>query len=119
MGHGSVSRYDVDKFMRHVEGSDAAVRAFAANPRRYVEEWVRVGEVSRTPPAAGGPLTVAEQEALASRDAGALYGMGAHPYLLWHFLEAVLVWTGEKTWPQLNEEYRTAVTPLGYPDFGT
>ncbi len=29
------------------------------------------------------------------------------------------MWTGEKSWPELNEEYRTAVAPAGYPDFGT
>ena len=114
-----MSRYDVDKFMRYVEGSDAEVRAFAADPRRYVDAWMRAGEESRLPPPDGGPLSEDERAALATRDPAALYGLGAHPYLLWHFLEAVWVWVGEKTWPELNEEYRAAVTPIGYPDFGT
>lgn len=114
-----MSRYGIDKLMRHVEGSDAEVRAFAADPAAYVEAWVRRGESSRLPPPDGGELTAEARRAFTHRDPGALYRLGAHPYLLWHFMEAVWVWTGEKTWPALNEEYRSAVSPAGYPDFGT
>lgn len=114
-----MSRYEVDKFLRHVEGSDDEVRAYAADPDGYVETWRRRGAASRLPVPDGGRLEAAEADALRRRDPGALYRLGAHPYLLWHFMEAVWVWTGERSWPDLNEEYRTAVAPAGYPDFGT
>ena len=57
--------------------------------------------------------------ALGSIDYAALYRMGAHPYVLWHFAEAALVWAGELTWPELKEQFRSAVVADGNPDFTT
>lgn len=102
-----------NKFMRAVEMSDDAVRAYVADPAAFVEAWLA---------GAPGPdqrpddrvLTDAERAAFAARDYAALYALGAHPYLLWHFTEAVYL--HETSWPELNERYREAVRPSGCPD---
>lgn len=119
MGRQPVSRYDVDKFIVFVEASDEEVRAYTADPAEYVESWIAAGNASRVPVANGGRLSADERTALASVDYGTLYEMGAHPYVLWHFAEAVLVWEGNLTWPELKEEYREAVRQFGTADFAT
>ncbi|GAA1959788.1 hypothetical protein [Agromyces allii] len=113
-----MSRYMVDKFMRFVELSDERVAEYAADPAAYVERWL--GE-------AGGPdgatddrvLTDAERAAFAARDVEALYVLGAHPYLLWHFTEAVHAheFTPQSGWRELVERYRAAVAPHGVVDY--
>lgn len=114
-----MSRYDIDKLMRHVEGSDAEVVSFVADPASYVAAWTERAAGGRLPASDSGRLDAAERAAFVSRDYGALYAMGAHPYLLWHFMEAVWVWAGEVSWRDLVEAYRAAVSPHGYPDFAT
>lgn len=113
-----MSRYMVDKFMRFVELSDARVAEYVADPAASVERWL--GET-------GGPeaatddrvLTDEEQAAFAARDFAALYALGAHPYLLWHFTEAVHAheFTPESGWRELVERYRAAVAPQGVVDY--
>lgn len=108
-----MSAYMMNKFMRAVEMSDDAVRGYVADPAAFVAGWLG---------GAPGPdqrpddrvLTAAERAAFEARDYGALYALGAHPYLLWHFTEAVYI--HETSWPELNERYREAVRPHGYPD---
>lgn len=108
-----MSAYMLNKFMRAVEMSDDAVRAYVADPAAFVASWLD---------GAPGPdqrpddrvLTEAERAAFAAGDYAALYALGAHPYLLWHFTEAVYI--HETPWPELNERYREAVRPHGYPD---
>ncbi|GAA1519412.1 hypothetical protein BJ978_001243 [Agromyces terreus] len=113
-----MSRYMIDKFMRQVELSDALVAAYAADPGAFVDRWL--GEP-------GGPdaatddrvLTDEERAAFAARDFEALYALGAHPYLLWHFTEAVHAheFTAESGWRELVERYRAAVAPQGVVDY--
>lgn len=106
-----MSAYMVDKFIRSVELSDAALAAFLASPPAYVDAWLAGG----TGPEAAADdrvLTDAERAAFETRDYGALHRLGAHPYLLWHFTEAV--YTPEFTegfgWRDLVERYRAAIT---------
>ena len=66
----------------------------------------------------GGRL-VDERVALITRNHGELYRLGAHPYVLWHFVEAIRVWTGETTWPEMKERFRDDIRPHGSPDFAT
>ncbi|WP_127794808.1 hypothetical protein [Agromyces sp. LHK192] len=113
-----MGKYLVDKFMRAVEMSDTEVSRYVADPRAYVEAWCA---------APGGPdgptddrgLTGPEREAFAGRDFERLYALGAHPYLLWHFTEAVYSheFTPESGWRALVERYRAAVAPHGHVDY--
>jgi hypothetical protein len=63
-------------------------------------------------------LTAEERRALEGLDFGALYAMGANPFLLWQFARSVSV-------PDLmsNDElvvsFRAAVEAHGSPDFAT
>ncbi|SDU14444.1 hypothetical protein [Jiangella alkaliphila] len=108
-----MSTYMMNKFMRAVEMSDDAVRAYVADPAAFVDAWLAgaAGPDRRTDDRV---LTDAERAAFAARNYAALYALGAHPYLLWHFTEAVYI--HEVPWPELNERYREAVRPSGYPD---
>jgi len=109
-----MSKYMINKLMRAIEMSDAAVTAYVADPSAFVDAWIDGG---------AGPdavtddqlLTDEERAAFIARSEAELYRLGAHPYLLWHFIEAV--WVHEVPWPTLNERYREAVRPYGYPDY--
>lgn len=109
-----MSKYMINKLVRAIELSDATVKAYIADPPAFVAEWLTGG---------AGPerhsddrvLTEQERAAFETRDYETLYALGAHPYLLWHWVEAVYL--HEATWPEMVEKYRAAVTPHGWPDF--
>jgi hypothetical protein len=109
-----MSKYMINKLMRAIEMSDEQVALYKHDPPAYIRSWL---ETVGTPDAVTDDraLTAAESEAFGARDYGRLYELGAHPYLLWHFIEAV--YTPEVPWPTLNESYREAVRPHGYPDY--
>lgn len=111
--------YAIDKFITYVEGSDQAVREYAADPEGYVAEWEERASLSRLPTPDSGRFTDDERVALASRDHVELYKMGAHQYMLWHFVEAIRVWTGEVSWLEMKEQYRTDIQQFGFVDFST
>lgn len=115
----TMERFQVDKFITHVEASDDAVREFVADPAAYVAEWMNRGAAARIPVADGGQLSARAARALRDVDYATLYRLGAHPYILWHFAEAILVWAGDMTWAALKEEFRSAVAGDGNPDFTT
>lgn len=112
-----MSRYMIDKLIRTIEMSDRNVADYVADPATFVAAWEDRGASSRVPVADGGVLTDEEREAFGARSYAELYRLGAHPYLLWHFIEAV--WIHEVAWPELNRRYREAVEPHGHPDFTT
>lgn len=112
-----MSKYVMNKFMRAVEMSDAEVAAYAENPAAYVDRWIHSAPSSAL---WGDDRTLSreERQAFAARDYEALYALGAHPYLLWHFTEAVYIHkTHEATWPELVERYRDAVSRHDPPDY--
>ncbi|WP_344371901.1 hypothetical protein [Agromyces tropicus] len=113
-----MSAYMVDKFIRAVELGDATVAEYVADPPAFVERWLAGGGTPAAP-ADDRVLTDAEQAAFAERDFGALYALGAHPYLLWHFTEAVYEheYTEGFGWRELVERYRAAVAPQGLVDY--
>lgn len=113
-----MSRYELNKFMRKVNMDADALSDYRADPARYVDAWCRPGpDGSPRPYPEGGTLDGAEREAFAARDFGALYRMGAHPYLLWSFTEAV--WIHERPRGWIVESFRVAAQEAGYPDFAT
>ena len=114
-----MSRYQINKFISYVEGSDDEVRLYVADPATYVDRWQARASALRLPTANSGTLTAEERSAFLAKDYAALYRLGAHPYVLWHFAESVWVWAGELSWAELNRRYGTAASEVGYPDFST
>ena len=109
-----MSKYMINKLMRAIEMSDAAVAAYVDDTGGFIESWL-AGGAGPDAVSDDRALTADERAAFVSRDEAELYRLGAHPYLLWHFIEAV--WVHEVPWPQLNDRYREAVRPHGYPDY--
>ena len=105
-GGAGMSRYAVNTFMRLVNIDPAALRDYVADPVGFASAWA---EHDR--PAASAP----ERTALEERDYATLYRLGAHPYLLWSFTEAV--WVPEVSRPELVESFRAAAREVGYPDW--
>lgn len=113
-----MTRFEINKFMAHVDGDPEPLHAFSEDPSGFVEAWcARATDAAPGPTA--GHLDDAEKQAIVGLDYGEMYRMGAHPYLLLHFARAIecdargadfLVW---------KEEYRAQVAPHGYPGFGT
>ncbi|HLH21192.1 MAG TPA: hypothetical protein VK066_01615 [Chloroflexota bacterium] len=98
-----MSRYQVDKVLRETVLDADALARFAAGPAAYL---------------VGRDLSAEERRALMEHDYGALYALGAHPFLLWGW--AARVWAlrgGDKE--QFRDRYAAAVRPHGYPDYAT
>lgn len=114
-----MSRFQIDKFMSFVEGSDQAVVDYVADPESFVAGWEERADASRLPLPHAGSFTDEERSALVSRDHAELYRLGAHPYLLWHFVEAIRIWTGETTWPEMKERFRADIAGIEDPGFAT
>ncbi|MGB4136399.1 MAG: hypothetical protein WA971_07540 [Microbacterium sp.] len=109
-----MTAYMIGKFIRSVELSDAALARYVADPAAYVRGWLQGGTGPETV-ADDRALTDEEQQAFTTRDYGELYRLGAHPYLLWHFTEAIYAgeFTEEFGWRDLVERYRAAIAPHG------
>lgn len=103
-----MSKYLMNKFIHHVNMNEGAENDYKTNPRAYVEQWEK-GEKLK--------LTAEEREALATRDYGKLYALGAHPFTLWSFTEAV--WIDEMSRDELVKDYKEKARKVGYPDFKT
>jgi Aromatic-ring-opening dioxygenase LigAB, LigA subunit len=103
-----MSKYVMNKFIHHVNMNEAAENEYKHDPRAYVEKWEK-GEKLK--------LTLEEREALATKDYGKLYALGAHPFTLWSFTEAVCV--NELPREELVKDYKTKAAKVGYPDFKT
>lgn len=103
-----MSKYVMNKFIHHVNMSEAAEKEYKSDPAGYVEKWEQ-GEKLK--------LSDAERAALAKRDYGSLYALGAHPFTLWSFTEAV--WAHEMPREELVKDYKEKAAKAGYPDFKT
>jgi hypothetical protein len=114
-----MSRYQMNKFIAYVDEDGERVNAFHADPAGYVAAWEARAAASRLPTADSGTFTDEERRAFVERDYGTLYAMGVHPYLLLHLARALDVQIEETPWPEFVERYRAAVSPHGFPDFGT
>ena len=77
-----MSKYLMNKLIHQVNMNQAAEREYTSNPREFVENWEKGQKLKFTPE---------EREALATKDYGKLYALGAHPFTLWSFTEAVWV----------------------------
>jgi hypothetical protein len=106
----------IDKLLIEIDRTDDAVAAYEADPAGFVAEWETT--TPEPPYPAGGTLTDEERRAFTTLDYGELYRLGAHPFLLWHLVRAVLV-TDDLDVHEVSARYVEAVTPHGYPDFAT
>ena len=103
-----MSKYLMNKFIHHVNMSETAEKKYKSNPPGYVTEWEK-GEKLK--------LSAEERDALGNRDYGKLYALGAHPFTLWSFTEAV--WAHEIPREELIKNYKEKAAKAGYPDFKT
>lgn len=103
-----MSKYLINKFIHQVNMSEEFEKEYRADPRSFVEKWERGQKLKLAPE---------EREALAQRDYAKLYALGAHPFTLWSFTEAV--WVHEKPREELLKDYKEKTGKIGYPDFKT
>jgi hypothetical protein len=108
----------INKLLWEVESSTDDLESFKRDPAGFVAAWELRADTPQPPYPAGGTLTDEERRACVAVDFAGLYAMGAHPYLLWHFVRAVLV---SDTLPveELSDSLKRAVDPLRRPDFTT
>jgi hypothetical protein len=107
----------VNKAMWDIDRSERDLIRFKGDPLALLADWEARATRPEPPYPAGGTLTDEERAALANRDYGALYAMGANPYLLWQFARSVSV--PEIELENLISSFREAVEPHGRPDFHT
>jgi len=103
-----MSKYLMNKLIHYVNMSESAEDEYTANPRSFVEKWEKAQKLK---------LTSEEREALATKDYGKLYALGAHPFTLWSFSEAV--WVQEIPREELVKDYKEKAAKAGYPNFRT
>lgn len=113
-----MSRYMLNKLLIEIDRTDEAVEAYRSDPVGFVARWEAAAANPQPPYPDGGTLTDEERAAFETLDYGTLYAMGAHPFLLWHVVRAVLV-SDDLDVRQLAARYVETVTPHGYPDFTT
>lgn len=103
-----MSKYLMNKLIHHVNMNEAAEQEYKNNPREFVEKWAKEQKLK---------FTAEEREALATKDYGTLYALGAHPFTLWSFTEAV--WAHEVPREELVKDYKEKAAKAGYPNFKT
>ncbi|MDP2601616.1 MAG: hypothetical protein Q8S00_03370 [Deltaproteobacteria bacterium] len=103
-----MSKYLMNKLIHHVNMNEAAEKQYASAPQEFVETWEKTQKLTFTPE---------EREALATKDYGKLYALGAHPFTLWSFTEAV--WVHEIPREELVKDYKEKAAQAGYPNFKT
>ena len=103
-----MSKYLMNKLIHLVNMNEEAEKEYKARPREFVERWEKTQTLRLEPE---------EREALATKDYARLYALGAHPFTLWSFTEAV--WVHEKPREELVADYKIKAAKAGYPNFKT
>jgi hypothetical protein len=103
-----MSKYLMNKLIHLVNMNEEAEKEYKARPREFVERWENTQSLRLEPE---------EREALATKDYGKLYALGAHPFTLWSFTEAV--WVHERPREELVADYKAKAAKAGYPSFKT
>jgi hypothetical protein len=101
-----MSKYLMNKLIHLVNMNEEAEKEYKTLPREFVERWEKNQSLKLEPE---------EREALATKDYGRLYALGAHPFTLWSFTEAV--WVHEKAREDLIADYKAQAAKAGYPSF--
>ena len=108
----------MNKVLLDVDLTDESLGAFKADPGAFLADWEEASRHPVPPVPHGGSLTDEERAALIGLDFGAIYAMGANPFVLWQFARSVSV-PDLQTIENLITSFRDAVEPHGYPDFST
>jgi hypothetical protein len=103
-----MSKYLMNKLIHLVNMNEDAEKEYRTTPREFVDKWEKTQKLKFEPE---------EREALATKDYGKLYALGAHPFTLWSFTEAV--WVHERPREELVADYKAKAATAGYPDFKT
>jgi hypothetical protein len=103
-----MSKYLMNKLIHLVNMNEEAEKEYKTRPREFVERWENTQSLRLEPE---------EREALATKDYGKLYALGAHPFTLWSFTEAV--WVHERPREELVADYKAKAAKAGYPSFKT
>ena len=103
-----MSKYLMNKLIHLVNMNEEAEKEYKARPREFVERWEKTQTLRLEPE---------EREALATKDYGRLYALGAHPFTLWSFTEAV--WVHEIPREELVADYKAKAAKAGYLSFKT
>jgi hypothetical protein len=103
-----MSKYLMNKLIHLVNMDEEAEKEYKARPREFVERWEKTQTLKLEPE---------EREALITKDYGKLYALGAHPFTLWSFTEAV--WVHERPREELVADYKAKAAKAGYPSFKT
>ena len=103
-----MSKYLMNKLIHLVNMNEEAEKEYKARPREFIERWENTQSLRLEPE---------EREALATKDYGKLYALGAHPFTLWSFTEAV--WVHERPREELVADYKAKAAKAGYPSFKT
>ncbi len=103
-----MSKYLMNKLIHHVNMNETAEQEYKTRPREFVEQWEQEQKLK---------FAAEEREALATKDYGKLYALGAHPFTLWSFTEAV--WGHEVPREELVKDYKEKAAKAGYPNFKT
>jgi hypothetical protein len=98
-----MSRAELNMALLDIDRDDAALAAFDADPAAFL---------------AGRGLSHDERDALEQWDIGALYALGAHPFVLFQAARSRSVRAGEALGDFLSA-YHQSIAPHGYPDFTT
>ena len=111
-----MSRSEIDMLLVAIDQSDEPLRGFASDPEAFLDAW-EADHVRRDAGRwQGGTLTDEERAAFVVWDYGALYGMGAHPSLLWQVVRAL---ASDRDVGEVVADYRREIAPHGRPSFGT
>lgn len=108
----------INKLLCDIDATDESLLWFIDDPGGYLDDWEAKGANRRAGRWMGGTLDARERRAFLEMEYATLYGMGAHPFLLWQTVRAVLV-PHRMPIAELIVQYRESVLPLGYPDFTT
>ncbi|MDH3498889.1 MAG: hypothetical protein OEM97_02095 [Acidimicrobiia bacterium] len=104
-----MSRYLINKVMLMADSTDDAIAQFKQDAGGFVD-MVEASSHER--------LSPGERAAFEAWDFGALYALGAHPYILWQFIRGVYV-PDRMSAPELSGEFIRVASQHGYPDFAT
>ena len=97
-----MSRYQVDKALRQIAKDPGARESFLKDRDGFLE---------------GRDLTAEERTAIIAVDYPRLYALGAHPFLLHSFVNALGVLPRDRGEARL--EYCKKIAPFGRPDYAT
>src|SRR5665811_1323244 len=95
-----MSRGIINIVLYDIDQAEETIEQFTTDPSGFLAQY---------------RLTEDERAAFERSDYGALYAMGAHPFLLWQVVRS-LAMIDSTPMPALIEEYRNSVSPHGTPD---